>query len=377
MNNTIKSRVSLAACNEYELHAVIASLQKILGPLGGIGRFVKPGSRALLKPNMLTALPPEKAATTHPCLVEAIAYLVREAGGIPLVGDSPGVQSFEKVAKTSGISSIGIPLTDFKDTCDVSFPNGVLCRKFTIAQAVRDADVIINLPKLKTHGQMIMTGAVKNMFGCVPGLRKAQFHLRMQEKDHFALMLLDLYSYIKPALSIIDGIVGMEGNGPGGGTPRPMGFLAGSTDAVALDTVCADIIGVKHNDIPYLKAAKKLNIGSWSHDHIEQVGDKADSFKQKDFKLPQVLHTMDFSVPIPQWILKKFLTSKPVIDRAICKKCHECVKICPSEPKALKARKEDVPTFNYNHCIRCFCCQEICPYSAITIKSSFFSRFIG
>lgn len=377
MANNSKSIVGIASCGDYEIESVISSVRSLLGLLGGVEHFVKPGFRVLLKPNMLSPRLPEKAVTTHPAVLEAVSHLVREAGGRPFFGDSPGIYSPEHVARTAGYNRLGLSLGDFKNTYEVSFPEGYLCKSFSLAHALREADLIINLPKLKTHGQMIMTCAVKNIFGCIPGFRKSQFHLKMQKKEHFAMMLLDLYRCVKPALSIVDAVVAMEGNGPGGGDPRKLGFLAASSDAVALDTVCADIIGLDPLSIPYLKIAHDKKCGATLLENIEIIGDHQDRFKLSDFKIPGILTDMSFNVPVPNWILRRWLTPQPVINKKQCKKCHECVKICPAQPKALSASDGKTPLFNYSHCIRCFCCQEICPHAAMSIKPSLFSRFIG
>ncbi|MFH1379540.1 MAG: DUF362 domain-containing protein [bacterium] len=378
MNANQLSRVSLASCTNYEVKEVQEALTKLLAPWEGIAHFVKPGNRVLLKPNLLTAMAPDKAVTTHPAVVKAVALLVTEAGGEPFYGDSPGLHPFERAARAAGLKDLGIKSGDFETTFEKKIPEAYLVKKYILAQAVQDADCIINLPKLKTHGQMILTGAVKNLFGCVPGLRKGQFHLKMQDKQVFSLMLLDLYRLIKPAISIIDGIVAHEGNGPAGGSPRSCGFLAASDDAVALDTVCADLIGLTVKDVPYLKAAQEKQLGCTDMQRITLFGDSKEQFIQKNFKMPETLVNMDFELPlVPQWILKKMLTPKPVINHKICKKCYECVKICPAQPKALISKNSKVPKFDYTKCIRCFCCQEICPHKAITIHRPIFSRLIG
>lgn len=377
MEMSLKSTVSLIKCDTYEYQVLIPAIRKLLEPLGGLSSYVKPGDTVLLKPNLLTALHPEKAATTHPHIIGAVGELVREAGGNPVCGDSPGIHSLEKVAAATHIDQLGIPYADFKNSDDVVFSEAHLCKKFSIAKAVRDADVIINLPKLKTHGQMAMTCAVKNMFGCVPGLRKAQFHFKMQKKEDFGMMLVDLYKYVKPALSIVDSIIAMEGNGPGSGDPRKLGFLGASHDAVALDSVCADIIGLKPDNIPYLIAARTVGAGAVACEQIAVLGEDKESFKTKDFVLPAVMHNMHFTVPVPHWIFKRFFTPKPVINKKQCKKCYECISICPAQPKALSAASYAVPRFKYTQCIRCFCCQEICPHKAIKIKASLLSKLIG
>jgi Pyruvate/2-oxoacid:ferredoxin oxidoreductase delta subunit len=277
----------------------------------------------------------------------------------------------------SGFSELGIPFADFKTAEEVRFPHGTLCKKFSVARALREADCIINLPKLKTHSQMYMTCAVKNLFGCIPGLRKAQFHFKMQKKEDFALMLLDLYRYIQPAITIVDAVIAMEGQGPGSGDPRHLGFIAASTDAVALDAVCADIIGFRPDAIPYIKIAHQKGWGIADLSMIDVIGDARERFKKKDFKLPPVDHSMGFRVPLPSWVLKTFFTPRPVVVKKKCVMCNECYTICPAAPKAISKRKNLPPLFHYHTCIRCFCCQEICPQKAIKIKPSLLSFILG
>ncbi len=263
-----------------------------------------------------------------------------------------------------------VPLADFINGETVSFPEGYLIKQFTIARGVLAADGIINLCKMKTHALTRLTGAVKNPFGCIPGALKAEFHAKLQNEDLFSKMLLDLVSLLQPRLNVMDGIIGMEGNGPRNGSPRPMHVLLFSTDPVALDATAARIMNLDPNLVPTLAWAKTLNIGQV--DRIEIVGDALESFIVPDFDANRSsASTTSGKSGLMYKLFKDWIIPRPVIDSEKCTRCGACVKICPVSPKAVNWFDEDhkkAPFYQYDNCIRCYCCQETCPAEAIQVQ---------
>lgn len=373
------STVALASCTDYNPSSIRNSIEKLLVSLGGIERFVKPGEKVLLKPNLLSAVPPERAVTTHPEIVKAVGRLVMDAGGKPFIADSPGAIGFLKVARESGMekaaSELGIPLFALSDSVTHKTGDERIFRILEISRHALEADRVINLPKLKTHTQMLMTLAVKNIFGCVVGRRKAQWHLKAgNDRYFFARMLVELYEAVSPCLNIMDGILGMEGDGPGSsGTPVECGILAASADGVAMDRTLLEIIGVDPEKVYTNVAAKEMGVGQTDLASIRIEGEPISSFKVKKFRLPEVSDL----VPIPGFlrsILTNQLTTKPVEERKLCTLCDQCIDICPTEVISNDGGKL---VFDYDNCIRCYCCLEVCPEGAIKPYKPFLARFVS
>ncbi|MDP2210950.1 MAG: DUF362 domain-containing protein [Candidatus Aquicultor sp.] len=374
-----KSVVSIAHCNNYEADTITHSLQDVLGPLGGIESFVKPSDSVLLKVNLLRSATPDKAVTTHPALVEATIKAVRAAGGIPIVGDSPGgpnsASMVKKIIETTELGEVcartGTELVIFDaDTVRIKSTAGKLYTSFNVGRVVRDADVIIGMPKLKTHGFQRFTGAVKVFFGVIPGLEKAQYHLKVPGRMDFAEMLLDVYLAVKPHLSIMDAVVAMEGDGPAGGTPRYVGALMASTDAVAMDFVASAAIGIEPLDVYTNLAARDRGLLG-GMDDIEIIGAQLADIRIGDFKFA----TGDMADRIPGRFLEFFkdlATSKPYLAAVeTCTGCATCEQSCPSDAIDFSAGK---PRFDYSACIRCYCCEELCPELAVKRKNHWIVR---
>jgi len=347
--------------------------------LGGVEKFVRPGARVLIKANMLAAKPPEKAVTTHPEVVRAVVRLVREAGGNPVIGDSQALGSFSKVAEVSGLAQVaaeeGVKLVELSDVLKVQ-GTGTF-KQFEIAREVMAADALINLPKAKTHGQMLLTLAVKNLFGCIPGRRKAQWHFKAGvDRDAFATMLIELHGLVRPALNVVDAITAMEGNGPGNGTPRDLGLLAVGEDAHSLDMLLSEVLGVPGDRMPTIRAAQKRGLAPKHVSEIDLVGDFAgyQQARVKDFKLPST-SSLEWTIPEPlRKLLKESLTTKPRIDKQKCQLCLMCHTACPVH--AINEGKDGL-SFDYRQCIRCFCCQEVCPVGAIDVVEGWLLRYLG
>ncbi len=371
--------VSLQRCSNYEPDSVYKSVSRAVELLGGMEKFAKKGERLILKPNLLAAKPVDAAVTTHPSVLRAVIRLVREAGATPVVGDSPAIGSARKVGQKCGVLALceqeGVEYIDFNEAVSVNNPDGHIFKRLEVARAVAGADGIINLPKLKTHAQMLLTMGVKNIFGCVPGKRKPQWHLSAGvDTLHFANMILDLYLYIKPRLTIMDAVVAMEGNGPASGDPRALGLVAASKDAVALDAICSRILGVPGGDVPILEAALGRGLSGANPDNTEVLGDDPGLFEVKDFKLPPLVHTR-FTESLPYFLgsrLRKSLTVRPHVIHSRCTLCDLCVGVCPA--RIMKSDKKII--IDYDQCIRCFCCQEMCPNEAITSKAGWLKKIL-
>ncbi len=374
-----KKRVAILKCRSYDSDELYAKVNESVGLLGGMESFVRPGERILLKPNLLAEKPVEAAVTTHPAVVEAAIRLVKEAGATPVVGDSPGIGSALKNADKCGVlvvcKATGTEFVEFTDAVMVENPSSHTFKRIEVAREVLEVDGIINLPKLKTHVQMNLTLGVKNLFGCVPGKRKPQWHLAAGiDSLHFASMILDLYLYLKPRLTIMDGVVGMEGNGPASGDPVKLGLLFAAPDAVAMDTVIAAVLGTTPELVPILKAAASRSMSSTLLDEITIVGEEIDSVKVTDFNFPPVT-SVNFAAKLPYFIdrrVRKALTSRPHVDDCICTLCNKCVEVCPTDVMA----RTDRISIDYDSCIRCYCCQEMCPSSAIFAKEGWLKRLI-
>ncbi len=370
MQNPEKSaEVSIVKCDDYDAEYVYIKVKDSVDLLGGIKKFVSRGDRVLIKPNMLSAKPPESAVQTHPAVIEAAIRLVIDAGGTPVVGDSPGIGSSKSCAEKGGFAPIlekyGTDLLKFNDAVTVKNPNGTF-KVFEIARDVLEVDKIINLPKLKTHGQMVMTMAVKNTFGAVVGAKKTQWHLKVgNSPEKFARMLLDLHYMINPTLSIMDAISAMEGNGPGSGDPVDLGLIIAGSDATAVDAVASSVIGLDSSLLYTLSEAKRMGKKGTDASEVDILGERVDDVSVSGFKFTPTGPIMGRTPAIITRIARRALTPRPVINHDVCTMCGQCEKICSA--KVIK-RSTDRMTIDYHNCIRCFCCQEICPEGAITIR---------
>ena len=361
-------RVSVQRVEQYEHGVVLAGLSRLLEPLGGMGRFVKPGERVLIKPNLLSANPPEAAVTTHPELLRGVIKLVQEAGGIALVGDSPGFGSARRVAERSGmlqvIEQTGATFLPFTEAVPVA-GSGTF-RQFELARPYLEADRLINLPKLKTHEMMTLTCCVKNLFGAVVGTQKAAWHLKAgADKELFANMLLEVYLLREPDLNIVDAIVAMEGNGPGSGDPCQLGLLLAGDNAVAVDLIAAEIAGVPRKLLYLENAALKRGLPGSRREEIETCGLPLELALGKPLRLP---HLSDVQFGLPGFLknrLRNQFSSRPEVVTRKCKLCGVCVQSCP--PKAIRLEAGKLQ-FDYRLCIRCFCCRELCPHAALRLK---------
>ena len=379
---TAPADVVVLRCEDYDLDRVQDRVSHGLSLLGGAHRFVQPGERILLKPNLLVGKTPEKAVTTHPAVFEAVARLFSYAGATLSYGDSPGFGRISTVVRRSGLAAVadtlGVPLAEFHTGRAVSFPEGRLCKQFTIAEGVFEADGMVSLPKLKTHALTRMTGAVKNQFGCVPGMLKGEFHGRLHKAERFAAMLVDLTRFLAPRLYVMDGILAMEGNGPSNGKPRMLGTLLLSTDPVALDAVACRLINLDPEHVPTVPVGQQLGLGTYTQ--VRLLGDAIEDLICADFDVnrkPDLPPDMMHRLLVP--IMRRHVIPRPVIRKDRCTRCGTCVKMCPVSPKAVDFRQpghNTPPQYEYGLCIRCYCCQETCPDSAIEVETPWLGRLI-
>lgn len=382
--NLDDKRVMIIQCDRYEVNMIKIKLKEGLEPLGGMTAFVRPKQKVLLKPNLLMAKKPETVATTHPAVVQAVTELVEEAQGEVIIGDSPGgpftKTLLHRVYQRTGMEGVA-DATDAKLNWNFKFleranPDGLLLKVLTIGQFIEDADVIINLPKLKTHGLTKMTGGVKNLFGAIPGLIKAEYHLKMQNIKDFSNILLDIAVGIRPQLTIMDGIIGMEGAGPSGGNACELNTLLISTNPFAVDIAAAELVKVKPESVPTIKMAGERGLPA-SIAEIELLGVPLNKLQPTSFLTPEISYTTEILenfLPgrIGRWLANS-LRPKPIFDPEICTQCGDCIRGCP--PQVIKKMEKGV-SVDLEKCIRCFCCQELCPQRAVKIHRPFISRLI-
>ena len=368
------SKVALIRCESYGQAEVKAAVQRGIDLLGGAAAIASPGEKILLKPNWIMAVPPERNATTHPAVFKAVCEVFLAAGVDLCYGDSPGrgttEDEAEEAARATGFFDVAaelhIPLADFIHGREVNTG----AQEFYVADGALDCDGIVSLPKLKTQGFLKLTGAVKNQFGCVPGRRKGAYHQQLQRPADFARMLIDLNMYLKPRLYIMDGIIGMEGNGPMNGDPKKMNVLLLSSDPVALDATVCRLVDLNPVYSYTVSLGMQAGHGTYKSDEITLLGDAMEGFIARDFNINRnpisnVRGAGVFSFGNDAGV------PKPYIDEEKCLRCGVCVDMCPVLPKAISLRDDDQgkpPAYDYSRCIRCFCCQELCPHGAVLIK---------
>ena len=373
------SRVAAVRCSSYEAATVDAAVTRGIGLLGGAERFARSGERLVLKPNLLVASAPDKAVTTHPTVFAAVARVLQEHGAVLQWGDSPGFGSTEGAGSRAGIKSaaaaLGMATADFSHGRQVPFPDGRLIKQFTVARGVVDADGLVSLPKLKTHALTRMTGAIKNQFGCIPGMLKGEFHTRMPDVDRFAQMLVDLNRFLRPRLYVMDAIVAMEGNGPRSGDPREVGVLLLSDDPVAIDALGCRIMNLDPALVETIVWGERFGLGTAGD--IEIVGD--DLPVVHDFVVERG-HTPTTGGSLGSKTGKRLLAPRPYVITERCTRCGTCVEVCPVQPKAVTlpdATSGGPPEWDYGACIRCYCCQEMCPERAVEVTTPALGRCQG
>ena len=380
---TKEDPVAVVPLTEYTPESAREALTRLLLPLGGL-EFVKEGMTVVIKANLVSAMKPEAAGTTHPILLGALTDMLRERGARVIVGDSPGgvynSAFVGRVYKASGMHSLtehGAELNSDFSQCSAVFPEGKVMHEFTYTGYLDKADVIINFAKLKSHGMMGMSCAAKNMFGAVPGIIKPEYHFRYPKYEDFADMIVDLDEYFHPILSIADAVVGMEGNGPTAGTPRAINCLLASHSPHNLDMVAAKILGFEREELPILEAAYRRGMTPETPDEVKTFGDVA-SLILGDFERVVERRSLQFGGdgknPAKRLFSKiagALLRTKPVVKKDECVGCGVCRDVCPAKTIVIKGKLAKIKR---KDCIRCFCCQEFCPKSAMKVHRSFIAE---
>ena len=369
--------------NSYNLRQVTTAVSEIL-QWGGVDEKINADTTILLKPNMLSKSTPDKAVTTHPVVAEAVINRLLSFGAkaenITIADSSGGPQNPVVIAANYK----GCGFADVADRCGVNLytklesttvkTDGVMVKEFELLTPVVESDIIINLPKFKTHVMTAMSGAVKNLFGTVPGLKKAEFHMRFPDKDNFSHMIVDLAQTVKPHFTIVDGIVGMEGDGPGSGMPREFGILLGGENIYYIDAVICNMMGFKITTPPIMAAAVKRGLVPMQLPEGTVQGDVEVYRPVENFVMPKS-YGVDFSHRVPRPIrwatptVEKLLAPKPKINKTACIGCGKCRDICPQHTITVDKGKASI---NMKNCIRCFCCHEMCPVKAIDVKRNIF-----
>lgn len=377
------SQVALVRCENYDLAEVMAALRRSLDLLGGLGDIIKPGERVLIKISMLRGAPPAQAVTTHPLVAVGLALLVREIGATPVIGDSCGGADYglsEQALVETGIKPLAdaheIETVLFETAGSVKIPvvDGRFLTEIPVSNAVLKADAVISVPKLKTHIETLMTGAVKNMLGCLPGAGKLIIHRIAPSPDDLGQALLDIYATVRPRLCVMDGVVAMSGNGPSRGEPQKVGALLASTDGVALDHVAARLIGYKPHLIPTIVDAKERGLGENDQAAIKILGDTLADLKPAEFALCS--NTMMRAMPkfLLRILNRWFFTVRPEWNDAGCTRCGLCERSCPVGAITIA---DDKLTIDRSKCIDCFCCFELCPEHGFKVKKSLLARILS
>ena len=360
--------VAVVRCKTYDVEAVKPALEEALNAVNGLD-FVMPGMKIIIKPNLVSFKKPDAAATTHPALLEALVEMLLARGADVTIGDSPGgphsLPLLNRVYAATGmdrLEKLGAKLNRNMNEKTVDFPEGKVLKNFTYTEYLDEADAIIDFCKLKSHGMLGMSAAVKNLFGTIPGLKKPEVHYKFQNDAEFADMLVDLNEYFKPRLAICDAVVGMEGNGPTAGTPRQIGAIIASKSTYYADVVGAELIGMNIDGLPTLQAAYERGFAPASSKNLRVYGDIC-ALTVDDFKAPPV-RGLSFMRKgnVLHFISKAALEHKPTLKKRFCVGCGKCARICPAKAIEMKNKK---PHINREKCIRCFCCQEFCPRAAM------------
>ena len=377
----MKSKVVLLPCEEYDEEKIYTLLKQGLELLGGLGSLIPDNAKILLKPNLLKKAEVEKAVITHPVVVGAFARILRECGYENIVlADSCGHGTTQAVIRGTGMDTYldkyQIPAIDYSEGVRTAYPQGVQAKEFVLPRELLEQDCVISLSKMKTHALERITGAVKNSYGFVYGFHKAKGHTQYPSADSFARMLIDLNKCVAPKLYVMDGIMAMEGNGPGSGDPVPMNVILMSTDPVALDSVFSRLIYLKPEMVPTNYHGEKMGLGTWKEENITlltpecevSMQEVVDRYGNPDFNVDRTEVRKNIWTRMAGAL--NIFQKKPYIEADKCIRCGICVQSCPVPGKAVEFRKgkNKPPVYDYKKCIRCFCCQEMCPKKAIKVK---------
>jgi len=371
----MNSRVSLIKCKSYDPSLVFPATKRAIDLLGGITSFIRPQSKVLVKPNLLMAKEPEFAITTHPEVVRSVVKILKGINCKVFIGDGPSVfgnqiENVDEVYEKTGMNRVareeGVEI--------VKFEKRRWRGNFPLTTWLDECEYLVSVPKFKTHDLTTLTGAIKNLFGLIPGIYKTELHKKYFAHEDFARILVDIYREVSPALTVIDGITAMEGDGPAtGGKLRNPELLFAGSDCVALDTILAIIMGLKPFEVLTNKEAANRGLGVADINNIEILGDKLEEVMEKPFKLPTTTIRTKLPRPIIE-IAKKLIRFYPQVNHNNCTRCQACVQACPVKVMSMKNNRVVI---KYKGCISCFCCQEACPASAIKVKKTILAKMIG
>ena len=372
----------LETCENYDPERLAVCMERIFAAMGGLERFVRPGMQVVLKPNLLSAHKPADAATTHPAFVEAVARAVMKAGGNVTILDSPGgpysAAWLKRVYAATGMEAVanatGALLNYDLRVEPVLLPDGMLLKRINLLKPIVDADLVINLAKLKTHMMMVYTGAVKNLFGAVAGTEKADYHARMNDYDRFAEAICDIYCAVGPAISLIDGITAMEGEGPGSGVPRHLGVVIAAENAFDADALALGLINVPWQKVPIMRAGERS--GAFQPESLETSGVEMAACTCREFDVPALALRETGARPGRSLLSRITAVARPqpVINAALCIRCGRCAQACPV--KTIVREADGAYKVLPANCIRCFCCHELCPEKAIVIRRGVVSKLL-
>ncbi len=376
-------QLAIASCIDYDPTRCKQALERVVDAVGGLD-WVKPGMRIGIKANLVAGLKPEAAATTHPELLRAIVAMIESRGATAVIGDSPsGLYNaihVNRVYHATGLDTVGAELNSDFATKEIHIPNAKTARDITVTQWLMNCDGIINFCKLKSHGMMGMSGAAKNLFGTIPGTMKPEYHFRFSDPNDFADMIVDLDEYWKPHLHLVDAVVGMEGNGPTAGTPKPLGFVIAGKNPHQIDLLCAKMIGLDPATVPTLCAAHARGL----LDSLTQIPEVVGPWRElvsRDFETIRERSGLQFqnllkgrSGLLFSRFAQKCIAPRPGVEKSICIGCQKCRDVCPAKAIRMKNGK---PRIDRSRCIRCFCCQEFCPKGAMKVKRPPVARMIS
>ena len=379
----MQDKAALIRCESYDQQEVDRAVAQAFALAGGLEQWIKPGMTVAIKANLLMKKKPEAFTTTHPAVIEAVAKQVRALGASAVIGDSPGGPFtpalvhgvYRACGMERAVENAGAVLNEDFEQVTVYEENSVVLRQMQLCRYLTQADAVIDCAKLKTHGLTQYTGAVKNLYGCVPGTVKVEYHFRMPALKDFSQMLVDLCEHIRPVVSLIDAVEAMEGDGPSGGTMRRMNCLIASPSAYAADVVGARLMGLRPESICTIQRAAER--GLVDPEQVSVLGERIEDYIAEDYQVPVIQGEKTLPRMAPKCVmglLEKWMKPKPVFLHKKCVGCGDCFRSCP--PKAI-AMKEGRPQADLDVCIRCFCCQELCPVQAIRIKRNKLLKWIG
>ena len=362
-------KVLLIRQKNYNQNEIDSAILRAFNHFGGVEKFISKGDRVLLKVNLVSGHDIKRRVTTDPSIVRSVAKIIIDSGATPFIADSPGIDSFKSAAEKAGFFDVarelGIECRELTDPVDLPAHEGADFHHIQVSRQVIEADKVINLAKMKTHGQMYLTMGVKNLFGTIPGRLKAGWHYNVGlNREKFAALLLDIYMGVKPDFTILDGVIGMDGDGPTSGEPYEFGMIGACVDALSMDFTLCKMVGGKLEDYPLYMAAKKRNLPQCESFSSEIEGDISVDYVFPDVKLPKT-RSMRLLPSIP--FLDRLMTSKPVHIPELCIGCGRCAAVCAAG--ALRHENRHL-YFDYGKCIRCYCCHEMCPVKAIKFKES-------